>query len=78
MKDYRGEGEDIRIIILPAAGVHPRLAAGLLKKGLPVPFLFHRHLRKQQALAVAVLHQQSVLANLDLLNIGNSPQRREH
>jgi len=33
------------------------------------PFLFHRHLRKQQALAVAVLHQQSVLADPDLLKI---------
>ncbi|MGA2905742.1 MAG: fused MFS/spermidine synthase [Candidatus Korobacteraceae bacterium] len=50
----------------------------LLQEFLPVPAFFRRHLRKQEAFVVAILHQQAVLPNLDLPDIGYTPQRREH
>jgi len=72
------EHEDIGIFILPAIGMHAGLDAGLLQKLLPIPFLFDRHLRKQEALECTVLHEQPVLADRDLLNVRYPPKRREY
>ena len=77
-KHHRRKHEDVGILILPATGAHSGLHAGLLKKCLPIPILFHWNLRKQQPLGCAVLHDQTVLAHLDLLDIDDAPQRREH
>jgi hypothetical protein len=72
---HRCKHEDVRVLILPAARVHTGFGAGFFQKLLPIPLLFHRHLRKQKALVSAVLHQQTVLPNLDLANVQHSPQR---
>src|ERR1035438_5800370 len=77
-KHYGGELEDVGVFVFPAIRVHARLDAGLLKKWLPVPFLFQRDLREQQAFGVAILHQQAVAANPDLFNISDAAQGREH
>jgi len=75
---HRGEHEDVRVLILPAAGAHPCFGAGFFQEPLPIPFFFHRHLRKQKALVRAVLHQQTVLAKLDQPNIQHAPKGRQH
>jgi len=75
---HRGKHEDVRVLILPATGMHARFGAGFFQELLSIPFLFHRHLRKQKALVGAVLHQQTVLANLDLSNVQHAPKRRQH
>jgi len=58
--------------------MHTGLGAGLFQKLLSIPFLFHGHLRKQESLVCAVLHEQPVLADLDLLNVHHTPKGREH
>jgi len=75
---HRCKHEDVRVLILPAARAHTRFGAGFFQEPLSIPFFFHRHLRKQQALVSAVLHQQTVLANLDLPNVQHPPKGRQH
>jgi hypothetical protein len=75
---HRCKPEDVRIRILPASGTHSRLSAGLFQKLLPVPILFHRDLGKQKALMIAILHEQAILAHLDLLRVNDATQGREH
>jgi len=75
---YCRKHEDVGVLILPAIGVHARLRARFFQELLSIPFFFHRHLRKQEALMGAVLHQQTVLANFDLSNVQHPAQRREH
>src|SRR5208283_5870023 len=62
---HRGKFKDVSIRVLPAVGVHTRLVASPFQILLQVPFLFPRNLGKKEALVVAILHQQAVLANLD-------------
>jgi len=77
-KYHRGKHEDVCVLILPAAGAHARFGAGFFQKLLSTPFFVHRYLRQQKALVPTVLHQQTVLANLDLSNVQHAPERREH
>jgi len=74
----RCKHEDVRVLILPAAGEHTRFGAGFFQEGLSIPFFFHRHLRKQKALVRIVLHQQAVLTNFDLSNVQHPPKGRQH
>jgi len=75
---HRGKHENVRVLILPATGAHTRFGAGFVQERLSIPFFFHRYLRKQKALVGAVLHQQTVLANLDLSNIQHAPKGRQY
>jgi len=75
---HRGKHEDVCVLILPTAGVHTCFGAGFSQEPLPIPSFFHRHLRKQKTLVRAVLHQQTVLANLDLSNLQHAPKGRQH
>jgi hypothetical protein len=72
------ELEDVCVLILPATGAHPSFGAGFFEELRSAPFLFHRNLRKQEALVGVILHQQAVLADFDLSNIEHAPQRRKH
>jgi len=74
----RGKHEDICVLILPAAGMHARFGAGFFQELLSIPFFLDRHLRKHKTLVRAVLHQQTVLANLDLPNVQHAPKGRQH
>jgi len=79
LAEYHGsKHEDVCVLILPATGAHTRFGAGFFQKPLSIPFFFHRHLRKQKTLVRVVLHQQTVLANLDLPNVQYTPKRRQH
>jgi len=79
LAEYQGcKHEDVCVLILPAARAHTRFGAGFVQEPLSIPSFFHRHLRKQKALMRAVLHQQTVLAKLDLSNVQHAPQRRQH
>jgi len=71
----RGKHEDVRVLVLPATGSHTRFGAGFFQKLLPIPFFFHRHLRKQKAFVSVILHQQTVLADFDLSNVHDAPKR---
>jgi len=75
---HRCKHEDVSVLILPAAEAHARLGAGLFQELLSIPFFFHGHLRKQKALECAVLHQQTVLTNHDLLNVEHAAKGRKH
>jgi hypothetical protein len=75
---HRCKHEDVCVLILPAAGAHTRLGAGFFQEPLPIPSFFNRHLRKQNALVRTVLHQQTVLANLNLSNVQHTPKGRQH
>ena len=75
---YRGKRENIGIFILPAISLHPSFGASSLEELDPIPLLLHRHLREQDALVRTILHQQAVLAHLDLAYICDSPKGREN
>jgi len=75
---HRRKHEDVCVLILPATGAHTRFGAGFFQELLSIPFFFHRHLRKQKTLVRAVLHEQTVLANLDLSNVQHAPKGRQH
>jgi hypothetical protein len=75
---HRCKHEDVCVLILPAARTHTRFGAGFFQEPLSIPSFFHRHLRKQKALVRAVLHQQTVLANLNLSNVQHTPKGRQH
>jgi len=75
---HRCKHEDVRALILPAAGAHTRFGASFFQEPLSIPSFFRRHLRKQKALVRAVPHQQPVLANLNLSNVQHAPEGRQH
>jgi len=75
---HRCKHEDVCVLILPATGAHTRFGAGFFQEPLSIPSFFHRHLRKQKALVCAVLHQQTVLADLDLSNVQHAPKGRQY
>jgi len=77
-EDHCCKHEDVCVRILPTAGPHTCFGTGFFQEPLSIPFFFYRHLRKQKALIRAVLHQQTVLANLDLSNVQHTPKRRQH
>jgi len=74
----RCKHEDVCVLIFPTAGADTRFGAGFFQESLATPSFFHRHLRKQKALVRAVLHQQTVLANLDLADVQHAPKGRQH
>jgi len=73
-----GELKNVRILVLPAARRQTRLDARLVEEGHPVPVLLAGDLRQKHPLRVALPHQQSVPAHLDLLPVRYPAQRREH
>ena len=70
-KDKRREAENIGFFGLPAFRIHPGLDAGLLQELGAFPVLLDRNLGKQKPFVTAVLHQQTMMAYLDLVHIQN-------
>ena len=60
-----------------AEGGNPALRRGLFEESLAVPSLLDRHLRQQNSFMIAFLHEQAMLANPDLLDVGHAPQGRK-
>jgi len=67
-KHQCGEHEDIGVIVLPRVARQASLEAGLLNKGVTVPVFFHGNLRQQESFDIALLHNQSMFAHLDLFD----------
>jgi hypothetical protein len=77
-KHNSSKQEDVGTLILPARRVHPRLDAGFFQKSGTIPSRFQGNLREQDTFKIAVLHQQPVLSDVDLLNIQHASQRRQN
>jgi len=79
LAEHQGsETEEIGVGVLPCTPRQARLVANLLQKSCPIPSLFARHLRQQQALVAALADQQAVLPNADLLNVHHAAQRGQN
>jgi len=69
------ELENVCVLILPATRAHACFGAGFFEELPPVPFLFHRNLRQQNALMSVISHQQAILTDFDLPNIKHATER---
>jgi hypothetical protein len=74
-KNQGREHKHIGVIVLPSLARQSGLDAGLLNERVPVPVFLDRHLRQQQSLDISLLNNQPVLADFDLFDIQNPPDR---
>ena len=65
-ENQRRKHEQIGVFILPGVWRETGLQANLLKKGVAIPTLLYRHLRKQHSLAIAFLDEETVAPYLNL------------
>ena len=75
LKNICRENIDLHILFLPGIGWEPGLLARVLQKGLPVPSIFRCDLGQKKAGIPSLLDVDPVFSDLDLIDIGDLPER---